>query len=83
MKKLLALLLLSPLAYSESEPKELIYLLDRYVDGKAIAVYCINGYVFAKYANTALVQIMMLTNVDAGTVPMKCSHYKLKLKATG
>ena len=77
MKKLLALLLLSPFAYSESESTKSIYKLDSYKGG--IRVLCINNYVFVTRNEEGLTQ--MMRGVDRGQggtslYPVSCKRYK-------
>ena len=82
MKKLLALLLLSPLAINSQTTLEDIIIID-YNSGNKISVYCIGGYAFAQYDKTALVQIMMQSpesSMKAHTKPMTCNNYKKKDK---
>ena len=78
MKKLLAILLLSPLAINSQTTLQGIIYIDYNSDTK-ISVYCIGGYAFAQYGKTALVQIMMQspeTSRVGHAKPMKCSEYK-------
>ena len=78
MKKLLALLLLSPLAINSQTTSQGIIYIDYNSDTK-ISIYCIGGYAFAQYGKTALVQIMMQspeTSRVGHAKPMKCSEYK-------
>ena len=78
MKKLLTLLLLSPLVINSQTTLQGITYIDYNSDTK-ISVYCIGGYAFAQHDKTALVQIMMQspeTSKVGRAKPMKCSEYK-------
>ena len=68
MKKYLFLMLLTPLAYAESN----IYRLDTYHGG--LRVLCINTFVFVKNDEGGITQMMTQTN--GGLWPVKCEDYK-------
>ena len=73
MKKLIALLLLSPLAFAED-----LTIID-YDSDVDITVYCISGYVFIqKGKSDNLVQLMRQspkTSNKSHTTPMTCDEY--------
>ena len=78
MKKYLFLMLLTPLAYAESN----IYRLDSYQGG--LRVLCINSFVFVKNDEGGITQMMTAKDRGKGGVglwPVTCGNYKAAKEA--